>query len=160
MYRVIISVFDLIPKTDIELTIEIPFGIFKNKKEAKKEANSVKKVIFKTEPLSLMIITKKNKYIVDDDKLLTFKKVKNENTHKTMINKEDFELLEYFKLKNLKKYLKDEYSFQIIAYKVEKIIVSIDEYHHNYSYKLQKTIENFYKDFYNKKLINKKEKIK
>ena len=159
MYRAIISVFDLIPKTDIELTIEIPFGIFKNKKEAEEEANSVKKVIFQTKPLSLRVITKKNKYIVDDDKLLTFKKVKNENTHKTMISEDDFEVLKDFTLKDLEKYFKNEYSFQIVAYKVEKFIISVDEYHHHYSYKLQKTIENFYEEIYDKKFNKQKEKV-
>ena len=41
MYRAIIRTFDPVPKTDIELEMDIFFGFFESEKEAEKEANSI-----------------------------------------------------------------------------------------------------------------------
>jgi len=108
--------------------MNIPFGTFKSKEEAEKEADSVEKVILQINPLSIKIKTLKNEYVVNNNAVV-YKKVKNESIHKTMINDDDFELLEDFLLEDLKKYFPDGYSFEVVAYDVRRIPVIIDEFH-------------------------------
>ena len=128
MYKAIIFTFDPIPKTNIKLQMNISFGTFKSKEEAEKEANSVEKVILQTNPLSIKIKTLKNEYTVNNNAVV-YKKAKNESIHKTMINDDDFELLEDFSLKDLKKYFPNGYSFEVVAYDAERIPIIIDEFH-------------------------------
>ena len=142
MYKAVINVFDLISQTNLELHIEIYLPkIFETEEEAEKEANDVKRVMLQKNPLSLKVFSEKNEYIIDD-KSLIFRRVKEESIGKIMLNDDDFELLENFKLKNLSKYFKDKYSFQIVSYGIEKAIIPIDEFHHHYPLEFDETIQN------------------
>jgi len=133
MYRAIIRTFDPVPKTDIELKMDIFFGFFESEKEAEKEANSIKKVILQKNPLSLKILTKTNEYIVFNNKDIIFRKLKN-NILNRPVNDNDFEIIEDFNLEKLAKYFEDKYSFQVIAYGTKEIVIPIDEFH-NYKIK-------------------------
>ena len=129
MYRAIIRTFDPVPKTDIELEMDIFFGFFKSEKEAEKEANSIKKVILQKNPLSLKILTKTNEYIVFNNKDIIFRKLKNNNLNRP-VNDNDFEIIENFNLEELARYFNNKYLFQVIAYGTEEIIIPIDEFNH------------------------------
>jgi len=122
MYKLVIRTFDPVPKTNIELELNISFGLFKNKKEAEKEANSVKKIILQKKPSFLKIVTKTNEYIIINNKSITFRKVKNESINKKILSENDFIKLEDFKFEELAKYFKNGYSFQIVACGIEKDI--------------------------------------
>ena len=119
MFRAIIRTFDPVPKTDIELEMDIFFGFFESEKEAEKEANSIKKVILQKNPLSLRILTKTNEYIIVDNKDIIFRKLKN-NILNRPVNDNDFEIIENFNFKKLAEYFNTEYSFQVVAYGIKK----------------------------------------
>ena len=129
MYRAIIRTFDPVPKTDIELEMDIFFGFFESEEEAEEEANSIKKVILQKNPLSLKILTKTNEYIIVDNKDIIFRKLKNNNLNRP-VNDNDFEIIEDFNFKKLAEYFNNEYSFQVVAYGTKEIIIPIDEFKH------------------------------
>jgi len=128
-YKALIEVFELVPKTDIRLDMDISFGIFESKKEAEKEGYEVQEVILQKNPLSLKILTKTNEYVIDN-KSIIFKKVKDESVNKLVLSDDDLIELKDFNLEKLAKYFNNGYSFQVIAYGTEEIIIPIDEFNH------------------------------